>query len=382
LTALDVGIVVFMLGMAALGWELGLVRSALPLAGFVAGAVIGGRIGPAILAGGTNSAYAPVASLVGGLVGGGLLAGALDAVGFGLRRRLGQGRGVMVLDGLGGAVLLGVLALLVAWAVGAVVREATAPGNRALRSAIEDSAVISELDRILPPSGPILNLLRRVDPVPTVEGPSARVAAPSRSILRAPAVGAAGRSAVRVVGTACALGVEGSGWVAGPDLVVTNAHVVAGEDNTTVSERDGRQLAADVVHYDPRNDIAILRVPGLRLPALELEPHPRSGTPAAVLGYPENGPFKAAPARLGRAGDITTQDAYGRGPIRRRIVPFRGAVLPGDSGSAAVDANGRVETTVFAATESSPNGGLGVPNAIVRAALAGPLRPTGTGACG
>jgi hypothetical protein len=382
MTALDAGIVVLTLAMAALGWELGLVRSALPLAGFVAGAVIGGRIGPAILAGGANSTYAPVASLVGGLVGGGLLAGALDVVGFGLRRRLGTGRLVMALDGLGGAALLGVLALLLAWAVGAVVREAAAPGSRSLRSAIDDSAVISALDRILPPSGPILNLLRRVDPVPTVQGPSAQVAAPERRILRSPAVGAAGGSAVRIVGTACGLGLEGSGWAAGRDLVVTNAHVVAGEDATTVEDRDGRQFDATVVHYDPRNDIAILRVPGLGLPALRLEPHPRSGTATAVLGYPENGPFVAAPARLGRAGLITTQDSYGRGPIQRRIVPFRGTVLPGDSGSPQVDATGRVTTTVFAANEGAPPGGLGVPNAIVRAALAGPLRPTGTRRCG
>ena len=73
---------------------------------------------------------------------------------------------------------------------------------------------------------------------------------------------------VKILGTACGLGIEGSGWVAGPGLVVTNAHVVAGEDDTTVTLRSGETLDASAVHYEPRNDLAILRVAGLDLPAL------------------------------------------------------------------------------------------------------------------
>jgi S1-C subfamily serine protease len=189
------------------------------------------------------------------------------------------------------------------------------------------------------------------------------------------------QSVVKVVGSACGLGLEGSGWVAGPGLVVTNAHVVAGEGDTAV-ESAGQTYDATAVHYDPRNDIAILKVAGLREPALRLEANPRAGTPAAILGYPGNGPFSAAAARIGRTGAVTTQDSYGRGPVRREITPFRGTVISGDSGGAVVDARGRVATTVFAANESGNPGGLGVPNGVVRAALAGPLGPTGTGACG
>jgi S1-C subfamily serine protease len=378
---LDVLIVVFALAMAALGWELGLVRSALPLAGFLAGAIIGGRLGPELLSGGTNSPYAPVAGLVGGLVGGGILAALLDAVGVDLRARLGRARWVRVADGFGGATLLALLALLLAWAFGAVIREAAAPGEHAIRQAIDDSRVLAALDDALPPSGPILNLLRRVDAVPQVTGPSAQVAPPGKGIVRAAGVRRAGRSIVKVLGTACGLGLEGSGWVAGRDLVVTNAHVVAGEDDTTVQDRAGQSFDATVVHYEPRNDIAILSVPGLGEPALRPEPSPRPGTPAAILGYPSNGPFAAAPARIGRTGEVSTQDSYGRGPIRREITPFRGIVIAGNSGGAAVDSEGRVATTVFAANEGGKAGGLGVPNSVVRAALAGPLQPTGAGPC-
>jgi S1-C subfamily serine protease len=136
-----------------------------------------------------------------------------------------------------------------------------------------------------------------------------------------------------------------------------------------------------VVGYDPRNDIAVLRVPGLELPSLPLERNPRAGTAIAVLGYPENGPFAASPARLGQTGDVATQDSYGRGPIRRTITPFRGEVLSGNSGSPAVDAHGRVATTVFAANEGGREGGLGVPNELVRRALEARLAPTSTGPC-
>jgi S1-C subfamily serine protease len=381
MSVVDAIVVVLTLAMAVLGWELGLVRSALPLAGFVAGAVIGGRIGPAVLAGGTNSAYAPVASLVGGLLGGALFAAALDPLGFDLRRRLGRGRLVAGADRLAGATLLAVLALLMVWAFGAVVREAADPGSRGLRTAINDSSVIAALDGVLPPSGPILNLLRRVDAVPTVTGPSARVPPPASAILRSHGVEEAGRSAVKVVGSACGLGLEGSGWVARPGIVVTNAHVVAGESDTAITTRDDESFGATVVGYDPRNDIAVLRVPGLGLPSLPIEQNPRAGTAVAVLGYPENGPFAASPARLGQAGDVATQDSYGRGPIRRTITPFRGEVRSGNSGSPAVDAQGRVATMVFAANEGGQEGGLGVPDELVRRALDARLAPTSTGPC-
>lgn len=382
MSGLDVAIVVFVLAMAAVGWELGLVRSALPLAGFVAGAAIGGRLGPELLSGGVNSTYAPIASLLGGLLGGALLAGVLDAAGLNLRARLGRLRGVRPIDGVGGAALLALLALLVAWAFAAVIRYAAAPGGREVRDAIDNSRILAAIDGVLPPSGPILNLLRRVDPVPRVIGPSARVASPDPAILKAAGVRHAAESAVKVLGTACGIGLEGSGWVARRGLVVTNAHVVAGESATTVEDRTGRGYTGQAVLYEPRNDLAILRVPGLSLPPLRLARQPQPGTAAAVIGYPGNGPLTASAARIGRSGAVQTENSYGRGPIRREVTPFRGRVESGNSGSAAVDRRGRVATTVFAANESGPPGGLGVPNGVVRRALSRPLRSTSTGPCG
>jgi S1-C subfamily serine protease len=380
--ALDVAIVVFVLAMAAVGWEVGLVRSALPLAGFVAGAAVGGRLGPELLSGGVNSTYAPVASLLGGLLGGALLASVLDILGLDLRGRLARFRAVTSIDGVGGAALLAVLALLVAWAFAAVIRTAAAPGGRDLRDTIDDSRILSAIDGVLPPSGPILNLLRRVDPVPRVVGPSAQVPPPNARILKASGVDHAAASAVKVLGTACGIGLEGSGWVARPGLVVTNAHVIAGESETSVEDRSGRSYAARAVLYEPRNDIALLRVAGLELPALQLERRPRPGTAAAVIGYPGNGPLTVSAARIGSSGAVETQNSYGRGPVRRVVTPFRGRVESGNSGSAAVDARGLVATTVFAANETGAPGGLGIPNSVVRRALRRPLRSASTGPCG
>src|SRR5215211_894218 len=97
------------------------------------------------------------------------------------------------------------------------------PGARELREPIQRSAILRKLNTVLPPSGPILQALARFDPFPAIQGPSANVAPPNAAIARDPQVRAAARSVVRVLGTACGLGVQGSGWVAGDGLVVTNA---------------------------------------------------------------------------------------------------------------------------------------------------------------
>jgi S1-C subfamily serine protease len=377
----DVGIVLFVVALAAVGWERGLFASALPLAGFVGGAALGARVGPALLPDGAESSYAPLVAVLTGVLIGAFLAVAIDGFSQRFRARRGSG-GVRVLDGIGGAVLLAALGLFLAWGFGAVALHASGNGARDLRQAVQRSAILGVLNDALPPSGPLLNVLRRVDPTPSVRGPDAHVPPPDPASVDDPDVRAAGGSTVRVIGTACGLGVEGSGWVAAPGLVVTNAHVVAGEDDTTVSLSGGPELAASAVHYDPRNDLALLHVEGLEAQPLGLVDHPQKGTEAAVIGYPENGPLSFAPARLGRSGLVTSEDSYGRGPVQREMTPFRADVRSGNSGGPVVDLAGNVATTVFAAsTGDGPDNGLGVPNRVVAEALAGKLAPTDTGPC-
>ena len=381
MSVVDIVIVVFALAMAAIGWELGLIRSALPLLGFLAGAFAGSRLGPVLLEGGAGSRYAPIVTLVVALFAGSVMASLMEAVSDRIASRLGPAGFGRALDGFGGAMLFAALAFLIAWTFGAVVLQAASPGSREVRSAIADSKVLAALNDALPPSGPLLNIIRRVDPVPAITGPSADVAPPTAAVLGRPAVKRAGASVVKVVGTACGLGLEGSGWVARPGLVVTNAHVVAGEDDTSVIVPSaGRDVSTEVVAYEPRDDLAVLRISGVDLPALRTSTA-AVGAPAAALGFPENGPYHAEAARVGRSGTVSTQDSYGRGPVTRRVLPFRGAVRSGNSGGPLVDARGRVVGTVFAANESRPAGGLAVPDKQVGRVLDGPLKPTDTGPC-
>jgi S1-C subfamily serine protease len=383
MTFLDAGIAVFVFALAAVGWERGLIRSALPLIGFVAGAALGGRLGPELLSGGSESAYAPVVTLVSGLLLGAAMAILFEGVGSAIRQRAGMSEATGRLDGVGGAILLGGLGLLVAWAAGAVALHSSGSAAADLRTAVQRSAILGALNDVLPPSGPFLNVLRRIDPTPELEGPEAKVGPPDPKIAKDQEVDAAGESVVKVLGTACGLGVEGSGWVIGRDLVATNAHVIAGEDDTTVTPRAGSpELEAEAVHYEPDDDFAVLRVPGLALPALRMDEQPASGTSGAVLGYPENGPFTVTPARLGTTAEVISQDSYGRGPVTRRMTSFRGDVRSGNSGGPVVDGDGRVLTTVFGSEKGKgrPAGGLGVPNEVAQEALSD-LEPTGTGPC-
>ncbi|GAC1317444.1 MAG: MarP family serine protease [Thermoleophilaceae bacterium] len=380
MTALDWIIVAFTLLMAVWGYAQGLIVGLLALVGFVGGGFLGSRVGPLILTDGAKSPYAPVFALAGAFLLGTIFASGLEAVGFGVRRRFGQAIGVV--DGLGGAVLIAGAGLGLCWIAGAVALQT--PGASALRRDIQRSTILAALNRELPPSGALLHALARVDPFPRISGPAPGVAPPNGSTARAPGVRAAQRSVVRVLGTACGLGIEGSGWIARGGVVVTNAHVVAGETDTTVQLRGaGPRLDAQAIGFDPRNDIAVLRVPALAgAPALALDEGAGPGTAAAILGFPENGPFTVSPGRLGRTSVFLSQDAYGQGPIQRRITSLRGLVRSGNSGGPMVDSSGRVVATIFAATVGGgAPGGYGVPDSIVAAELGRAGTPVGTGPC-
>ena len=378
MTAVDWIIIGFIALMALWGYGQGLIISGLSLLGFAGGAFVGSRLAPLLLDQGSRSPYAPLFSLVCALMVGGLAAIMFEAVGVGIRRRLAFS-GADVLDGLGGAALVATLGLGLVWIIGAVALQT--PGAREYRKDIQRSAILRKLNEALPPSGPILNALARVDPFPRISGPAADVPPPNRRILHDGDVKAAQDSVVRVLGVACGLAVQGSGWVAGPEEVVTNAHVVAGEDDTTVKLDGGDELDAQAIAFDPHNDVAVLRVPGLAAPSLHLRMRGDVGEQVAILGYPHNGPFRAEPGRLGGTSTVISQDAYGAGPVQRRITALRGRIRSGNSGGPAVDDTGAVVATVFAATTSGSQGGFGVPPGIVRSALRKAGGAVDTGPC-
>jgi S1-C subfamily serine protease len=375
---LDWAILAFTFALALWGYRQGLIVGALTLVGFAAGAFVGSRVGPLLLSKGADSPYAPLCGAVGALLAGALTAIALENFALGLRERFVRRPFLQLADGAGGAALIASVALGLAWVFGAVFLHA--PSTERLRADIQQSLILRSLNDVLPPTGSLLNALDRVDPAPTVLGPAAPVGRPDPSIASDPDVLNAGDSVVRVLSTACGLGIEGSGWAVAPEIVVTNAHVVAGADDTTVTTQNGAQLDATPIYYEPRLDLALLRV-GAALPPLPVSAERHAGEDAAVLGYPENGPYALEPARIGETRTTISEDSYGNGPVERTITALSGDVRSGNSGGPLVDPGGHVIGTVFAATTSGPQGGFAIPAEQVRDALKHTAEEVGTGAC-
>ncbi|TMK34827.1 MAG: MarP family serine protease [Actinobacteria bacterium] len=336
MTTLDAIALVLVLAAAVAGYRKGFVAGGLSVLGIVLGAWVGSRIGPELLSGGRHSPYQPLAALAGAAICAILLETLGTIAGSALRgdTRFTPWR---PFDSAGGLVLGAFSGLVLIWVIGAVVL--FMPGQPGWRRAAQRSTLLRHLNGIVPPRE-LLGVLARIDPFPSLAGQVPDVAPPDPRLAHSPAVVAARPSVVRVLGTACGLGVEGTGWVGGRGLVVTAAHVVAGQHDTLVELVDGERLRASAAAFDRGNDIAVLRVDGLD-----------------------------ATGRIGPTQVRLTQDAYGTGHVFRELTSLRGRVQHGNSGSPAVDGNGRVETTVFASLVGAL-GGLGVPTSIVSRNLA------------
>jgi hypothetical protein len=318
-----------------------------------------------------------VAGLVGAVLGAMLLQFAALLAGSFVRGGL-RPAPLRLIDTAGGLLLGTAIGLAIVW-VGASVA-LLSPGETRIRAEVERSAIVKQLDAALPPRT-LLNLLARIDPFPSIVGPRPPSLPPSEGVLRDQSIRDATTRVVKVIGTACGVGVEGSGWVAANDLVVTAAHVVAGEKNTTI-RIPGQVLPrlADVVVLDIHNDVAVLHVEGLGVEPLPLA-DPRPGVAVAIIGYPLDGGLRATPGRIGLTATVLTQDALGHGPVARTITAVAGEVEHGDSGGPAVDAAGRVQSSIFAARLGSASG-YGVPPSIIRADLArAGTQRVDTGAC-
>ena len=357
------------LGVIALtalsGFRRGLVVGVFSLAGLVVGAYLGARVGPSFVGGGL-ARWLPLVALGGAL----LCAAVGQAIGVMIGRNLRRGKRLVLgplraFDNVGGGMLGALTGLVLCWAVGAVFLYV--PGQTEFRRYAQDSRILSTLNQEFPPNR-LIDTLARIDPFATLAGPAAGVGAPDPAVLGSTGVNGAALSVVRVIGHACGLGIEGSGWVAAPGLVVTNAHVVAGIKAPHVDRNDGVLLDARVVSFDKTNDIAVLRVSGLTAAPLRLA-DAVEGTPSGLLGYPGNGPYAETPVRVGRVVQLVGRDAYGNFPTIRRVTTIRGTIRSGNSGGPVVDAYGRVITTVFA-QRARTDGGYGVPTDVVRAAIA------------
>lgn len=377
---LDLFIGVFVVVAVLRGIRTGFLAGAFSLVGVVVGAALGSRLAPFLMPDNESAVFRAgitLASIVAFAVLGELLA---RVVGGSLRSRI-RASASENLDKFGGGVLGLALSLMFVWVVGIFALQAPPLSN--LHPTIDDSRILQALNQRMP-SQRLTEAVSRLEPLPQIRGPRNNVAEPDAAILQDPEAVAAGSRTVRITGIACGYGVEGSGWIAAPNLVVTNAHVVAGETVTRVQTEDsGKLRKGRVVLFDKENDVAILRVRGLGAEPLSLA-EPVSGEPVAVLGYPENGPLDVQPGRTGETRRVISSDAYNQGPVERTVTGLRAYVRPGNSGGPVVNADGEVVATVFASRANSEDSGYGIPSQIVRQhlnAAAGRRGEVSTGPC-
>ncbi len=357
MVALDVVLVVAGVLFALSGYRQGFVVGVLSFVGFLGGGVLGARIAPRIA---ELDAFVGFSRSVVGLAVV-FLAATLGQVlatvlGSALRRRL-TWRSARRLDAAGGAVVSVLSLLLVAWLVGRAVASSPYPE---LASQVRRSTVMTTVDGLVPESGrrflgEFRNLIDERG-FPEVfsdlqAADEAGVRPPDLALVADPAVTAVRQSVLKVTGEAeaCRKRIEGSGFVYAPERVMTNAHVVAGVREPRV-EVDGEWLDADVVLFDPGRDVAVLAVDGLQAPPLAPAPEEAEREQGAiVVGYPQDGPFRADAARVIRTQDARGKDIYQQADVVREIYSVRGLVRQGNSGGPLIDTDGRVLGVVFAA---------------------------------
>ena len=272
------------------------------------------------------------------------------AVGTALRQRLRTTETVSRGDRIAGAVTGGLGVFVGLWLL--IPALTSAPGWTA--RAARESQIVRLVDRVGPaPPEAARELGRRLaeGPFPAVfgdpfSGPEDVGPAPTSGL--SPGVSAeVEASVVKVEGQACDQIQNGSGFAAGDGIVVTNAHVVAGERRTLVETQDGRRLDADVIAFDPDRDLAVLQVGGLELAALERD-QAGDGDTGAVYGYPGGGALRAAPARIAEVVTARGTDIYRDDRIDRGVFVLAAGLAPGDSGGPLVDQRGRVVGVAFA----------------------------------
>ena len=301
------------------------------------------------------------------------------------RVRQGPARSV---DSAAGVLVAVVAALVTVWLLASTMVNSS---SVALDNAILQSRIIKALDGVLPAPPSVFGRAQGFlseEGFPPVLGALAPASArpvplPTDATLRR-AVLAAGASTVKVEGFGCGVLQEGSGFVAAPGLVVTNAHVVAGIRRPLVQVGTTLQ-PVQVVSYDPSFDLAVLRVPGLTAPVLHLDPSTvPQGTQGAVLGYPEGGPFTADGAGVMALFQAEGRDIYGHGLTVRNVYEIDAEVRPGNSGGPLVLPDGEVVGVVFSRSTVDPSIGYALtsPDVSTRVVAAEQVRvPVGTGAC-
>jgi S1-C subfamily serine protease len=373
---LDLLLVTMAISAAVVGYQLGLVARLISWIGFIGGLAMGVLALPPLIerledASQPSKVLVAVATLLGAAL-----------IGQGLALTVGSKLSVEVPEGparqadkVGGAAagIFGVLVPL--WLLVPVL----SAQRGWLAEQTYGSAVTREVHDLFPEPPDTMTALRRIvgdEVFPLVFGGLQRAPdlgpPPAASGLSQQVADQVVQSTVKVTGVACRRVQEGSGFVVQPGLVVTNAHVVAGEDDTEVELADGSVRDAEVVAYDPGRDVAVLRVDGLDTAPLPLR-DAEVGDVGGVFGHPGGGPLEVSPFQVAEQIQAVGRDVYDRSRSERQVLVLASDLAPGDSGAALVDPQGQVVGLAFAVAPDK--GGVAYALALeeVRAVLAGNL---------
>jgi S1-C subfamily serine protease len=275
------------------------------------------------------------------------------------------------LDSAGGAVVAVLVTAVALWFVALTL--GSVPFSPLAR-AVSDSAVLRTIDRVAPRPPAALAQLRGLlarSPFPDAFAnlrPSTGGGTPPAA-LATPGVSRAAAATVQIESEGCGGLLFGSGFPVDNQLVVTNAHVLAGTGRHRVLTPSGERFAATVVWFDPKRDLALLNVPGLPIQPLRLVSSVRAGTTGAVIGYPGGGGETVVGARVVARTTAVGRDIYSSSLVRREIYVLRARVRKGDSGGPVVDRSGRPLGVVFAASTADPNEGYALTAGELRTVL-------------
>ncbi|HET7691147.1 MAG TPA: MarP family serine protease [Nocardioidaceae bacterium] len=390
MNTLDILLIVLVLAYAVSGYWQGFISGAFATMGLLVGGLFGIWLAPQLLGDAAPSVWVSLGALFIVLLAASFGQAVLQYAGGRIRDQI-PWQPVRSLDAVGGAALSIVAVLVVAWALGVALSGAKLPW---VSKEVNSSSVLQRVDDVMP-RGAVKALHsfndvvgasffpRYLEPfaperITAVDPPPAKIAS-NQNVKDAAA------SVLKIRGeNDCGRGVEGTGFLYQPNRLMTNAHVVAGVDDPHVVV-DGEEVAARVVLYNPDLDIAVLAVDGLDLPYLRFDfEDAERGQPAAVLGYPEDGPYDVQGARIRAEQRLRSPDIYGGGTVVREVYSLRSLIRPGNSGGPLVSTSGDVLGMIFAASVTDDETGYALTSEQLReAAGQGSSRSSevGTGAC-
>lgn len=373
---IDWMLLILVFAYALSGYWQGFVTGAFATAGLLIGGLLGILLTPVVLGDAEPALWRTLAALFIVILSATLGQAFLQYAGARVRAKI-TWQPVRAVDAVGGAALSSAAVLLVAWALGVAVA-----GTRLgpLTPEVRNSAILGKVDEILPQQADQV-LEAFTDVVSSTHFPNyldpfaperiVRVKPPDKEILRDPDVVRAEEGVLKIHGTNdCNKGVEGTGFLYAEDRLMTNAHVVAGVDDPEVLVGND-SVDADVVYYDEDLDIAVLSLDITGRTPLAMAPPDEPGEPqqsAAILGYPEDGPFNAQAARIRALQRLRSEDIYGDGSVIREVFSLRGLIRPGNSGGPLVDSEGEVIGVIFAASVTDPDTGYALTSKQVAAA--------------